>query len=175
LANLDERVAKPVRSVQWEEVAMSERPDFDVDEAHRYFSGACFNKAWDFIDKPDRSAAETDEMIQLAHASAWHWTQRPDCTQDKLSISYWQLSRVYALAEDKERATRYGKLCLEASEDEAPFLVAYAHEALARAAFISGDHDGVAAHLAQARQASAKVTDRDERAMIKKDLDSIET
>ena len=33
---------------------MSEQPGFDLQAAHRYFSAACFNQAWDLIDKADR-------------------------------------------------------------------------------------------------------------------------
>jgi hypothetical protein len=153
---------------------MAKEPDFDVAAAHRFFSAACFNQAWDFIDKPDRTPSDTDSMLQVAHTSAWHWRQRPDCTNDKLSTSYWQLSRVYALAGESQRALRYGNLCLEASQGEAAFLVAYANEALARAAAVAGDRASAARYLKEARRFLAQVTDKEERELVQKDLDSIQ-
>jgi hypothetical protein len=152
---------------------MPEEPDFDVAAAHRFFSSTCFNMAWDFIDKPNLSPAEIDEMLQLAHVSAWHWAQRPDCTRSKQSVSYWQLSRVYALARDSQRARRNAALCLKASEGESPFLIAYAHEALARAAAIAGDHDEALAHVKQARESLVMIDDREEMELVRKDIDSI--
>jgi hypothetical protein len=152
---------------------MSESMNFDVGNAHTFFSQTCFNQAWDLIVKPDRTPAETDDMLQLAHASAWHWRQRPDCTKEKLSIGYWQLSRVFALAGDAQRATRYADLCLEASRSETPFLIACAYEALARAASVAGDRETVAGHLQQARTWLDMVEDQEDRELIQKDIDAI--
>ncbi len=66
-------------------------------EPHRYFSAQCFNRAWELIRRIDRTELESEQMLLLAQASLWHWTQRPDCTPRNLSIGYWQLSRVFAL------------------------------------------------------------------------------
>ena len=43
---------------------------FDPQPAHRVFSVDAFNSAWDLIEKADRSEADIEEMIALAHASA---------------------------------------------------------------------------------------------------------
>jgi cation transport regulator ChaB len=152
---------------------MTKGPDFEVPAAHRFFSAHCFNRAWDFIDKAQRSAADTDEMLQAAHASAWHWRQRPDCTNDKLAIGYWQLSRVYALAGDVVWAKHYGGLCLQVSRELTPFLLGYAHEALARAAALARESDALGDHLARAKLALGQVTDPQERQLLEKDLGSI--
>src|SRR5262245_27775596 len=112
---------------------MAQDPGFDTAKAHRYFSANCFNKAWEFIEKPDRTPDEDEQMIRLSQASMWHWTQREDCKRQNLSIGYWQLSRVYAIAGRPDDARRYGQLCLEHSREEPPFYLGYAYEALARA------------------------------------------
>jgi len=110
-------------------------PDFDLQTAHKYFSASCFNQAWDFIDKPDRTAGEDQEMLLLSLASLWHWTQRKDCTESNLSVAYWQVSRIYALLGKIEDARQYGQRCLDISLGAKldPFYIAYAYEALARA------------------------------------------
>lgn len=41
----------------------------DVAAAHRYFSVECFNRAWDLIDKPDRTELDDEEMVRLSLAS----------------------------------------------------------------------------------------------------------
>jgi hypothetical protein len=79
---------------------MADDADFDADQAHRHFSASCFNLAWELIDKPDRTAEDDEQMVRLAQASLWHWTQRSDCTDKNLSIGYWQVSRVCALLGD---------------------------------------------------------------------------
>jgi hypothetical protein len=58
--------------------ACYEATDFDVDAAHKYFSAECFNRAWDLIEKKDRSPEENDTMLALSMSSFWHWTQRSD-------------------------------------------------------------------------------------------------
>jgi hypothetical protein len=49
--------------------------DTDLDAAdHRRLGVALFNHTWTLIAKPDRTPAETDEMIHAAHASRYHWS-----------------------------------------------------------------------------------------------------
>ena len=89
-----------------------DEPDFDLATAHEHFSVACFNQVWGLIDKPNRTPAEDQEMVELCLASLWHWSQRDDCTPTNLSIGYWQASRVYALLGQAENAMQYARLCL---------------------------------------------------------------
>jgi gamma-glutamyl:cysteine ligase YbdK (ATP-grasp superfamily) len=152
---------------------MANTPDFDVDAAHRFFSAECFNRAWDLIDKAEHTPEEAERMIHLAHASVWHWSQRPDCQPRNLAVGYWQLSRVYAVSRDAARAAAYGRRSLEASRGQAPFLTAYAHEALARAAAVAGDRATMARHLAEARALLPQVTDPQEKGLLEADLDTI--
>ena len=62
---------------------MAESTGFDIEHAHKYFSVNCFNLTWELIDKPDRTPKDNEQMVRLAQASLWHWTQRPDCTRAK--------------------------------------------------------------------------------------------
>jgi len=59
---------------------VADQADFDLMAAHRHFSAWCFNRAWDLIEKPDRTEAEVRLMTALSHASIFHWISRPDCT-----------------------------------------------------------------------------------------------
>ena len=152
---------------------MNDSSKFDAAVAHRFFSADCYNRAWELIEKSTRTPEEDDQMRNLCHASLWHWTQRGDCTARTLSVGYWQLARVYALLGRADDAARYGGLCLRYSERESPFYAGYAHEALARAARAGGHDESCARHLEEARRLAAQVIDKEERAMLEKDLDTI--
>ena len=154
---------------------MVKKQDFDIFVAHKYFSADCFNRTWDYIDKPIRTALEVDSMLHLSLASLWHWTQREDCTPTKLSIGYWQVSRVFALLRQPENARHYGELCLEEAQKEGvlPYYLGCAYEALARAELVAGNRDKMGALLTQANQVAASLADPEERKMLQADLATI--
>lgn len=154
---------------------MPDEPGFDLAAAHRHFSAECFNRAWDLIDKPDRTPAENEEMVRLSITSTWHWMQRPDCTPQNLSVGYWQTSRAYSLVGRAGQARRYGQLSLEAIREAGglPFYVGYAYEALARAESIAGHAEKAAEYMALAREAAARVPDEEARAALLADLATI--
>ena len=154
---------------------MSEGPGFDLQAAHRYFSAACFNKAWDLIDQAVRSPAEDEAMLRLSLASAWHWTQRPDCAPSNLSVAYWQTSRIYAILGQADNARRYGQLSLEQCQHEGvlPFYLGYAYEALARAEMAAGNAPKTQEYLAQAHEAAERMTDEEAKKMLLDDLATI--
>jgi hypothetical protein len=143
---------------------------FDPSRAHRHFSSVCFNRAWELIEKSDRSGADDEAMILCALASLWHWTQRPDCTDQNLSIAHWQVSRTYALTGQGENAQRHAMWSLELAKDLLPFYKGYAHEAIARAALVLRDHQAFTDHLAQARAFANGIPDIEEKEALEKDL-----
>lgn len=148
-------------------------PAIDLALAHRHFAARCFNAAWDLIDKVDRTPDEDDQMLHVAHASVWHWTQREDCSPVKLSIGYWQLSRVCALARRPDEARHYAAKCLKVTPPDEPFYVGYAHEALARAEKLAGNADAAARHLEAGRGQASAVKDESDRQALAADLDSL--
>ncbi len=154
---------------------MDKSPGFELNDAHRYFSAECFNRAWDYIDKPIRTLEEDLSMLLLGMASLWHWTQRPDVTPANLSVGYWQVARIYALLGLADAARQYGQLCLKASRGEGcqPFHLGYAYEALARAEALAGDHSKAGEYLRLAKQAGDKITKPDVRKQLLADLATI--
>jgi hypothetical protein len=154
---------------------MVKKPDFDIQSAHAYFAAECFNRAWDYIDKPRRKKGEDDQMLQLSLASLWHWTQREDSTATNLSVGYWQVSRVYALLRQPDNARHYGVLSLAAAQEEGvqPFYRGYAYEALARAEMVAGNEDEMEKHLILAHQIAATLTNPEEKKQLLRDLSKI--
>jgi hypothetical protein len=154
---------------------MSQPAPFDIEAAHRYFAAECFNRAWDLINKTERTPEEDEQMIRLSLASHWHWTQRADCTQENMSIAYWQTSRVYAVLSHAQNARRYAQLCLDASsDDDVPlWCLGYAYEALARAEFVAGNQTLMNEYLREAQSVAETLTDHETQQMLLADLETI--
>ncbi len=153
---------------------MTKTPDLSTPEAvHRYFSAFCFNLTWDLLEKPDRSAAENEAMIQACLASLWHWSQRPESTDWERSVGAWQAARVYAVVQQADNARRYGQMALSFANNQPPFYQAYAYEALARAEAVAGNRNTAERHLEQARQLAGQVEKAEEQELILTDLNTI--
>jgi len=162
-----------LRDPDGHQVEIHESP-VDWAGAHPFFAAHCFNTAWDYIDKPNRTPEEDEMMINLTQASIWHWKQRPDCTATNLSVGYWQAARVYALVNQVENARRYGQLCLEITPRDLPFYMGYAYEALARAEMTAGNMPMMQEYLQKARNYAAQVPDEDDRKYLESDLETIQ-
>ncbi|QDT56763.1 hypothetical protein Pan44_48230 [Caulifigura coniformis] len=145
----------------------------DVAAAHLHFAPACFNRAWELLDKPDRTSAENDEMLHSAVASLWHWSRREDCRPRNLAVGYWLVSRVQAMLGNGLEARRFAARAALHATGEPPFYMAYAHEALARAGHVLHHEPAVTRHLDEARQLLELVTDPEERKMLEADLESL--
>ena len=85
---------------------MARKTKIDEAAAHRYFAAHCFNQAWDLIEKEDRSPEDDRLMVATSHASIYHWLERADCDSEKLSVGYWQLSRVLSLTGSADEALK---------------------------------------------------------------------
>lgn len=112
-------------------------------------------------------------MLLLAMTSLWHWTQRADCTSKHLSVGHWQVSRVHAIRGDGLNARRNAERSLRFAEDASEFFIAYAHEALSRAALVLADHAEARKQLSQARLLAESLSDGQDKQMLMMDLEGI--
>ena len=151
------------------------QPDFDIDAAHKYFSAECFNRAWDLIEKKDRSPEENETMLALSMSSFWHWTKRSDRSAENLSVAYWQLSRIFVLLDQSFNALKYGESCLTISRDPSlpPYCLGYAYEALARAHMKLGNTEKALTYIEEAKKVSENMKDPETKKMLLKDLETI--
>jgi hypothetical protein len=140
------------------------------DTSHKHFSASYFNRAWELLEKADRTPDDDECMVSIGHASLAHWRDRPDCQQRNMSIGYWQLARIHAVLGRGENATHYGRLCLASSDGEPPFYQGYAYEALARAALLTGDIEAFRIHHSEAGRFASEVIDDGERKVLEDDL-----
>lgn len=152
---------------------MAKHPDFDIAAAHKYFAAHCFNSAWDLLEKPTRTAEDDRLMVALNQASIYHWLNRQDCEPKRLSVGYWQASRIQAVLGNAAEASRYAEVCLSYSADLEPFFLGYAHEALARAAYAADETEVAEKHLELATAQAALVGRKDDRALLLKDLQDL--
>lgn len=136
--------------------------------SHKQLAVNCFNKTWDLLDKSERTRAEEEQMIHLCHTSLWHWTQVEDHTPQNLSIGYWQLSRVYAVVENGEQALYYAKQCVSIGHaaDLAPFFIAYAYEAQARAQTLIGQFAEAKKSLLLAEEFTQEVAEENSNLLV---------
>ncbi|MCC6997389.1 MAG: hypothetical protein IT370_22430 [Deltaproteobacteria bacterium] len=151
------------------------RPEPLSPEQHRALGVEYFNAVWKLLDAPARTASDDLTMIHLAHASRHHWGHAAGATPVNLVRGEWQVSRVYAVVGRAEPARFHAERCLELCVAGAidGFDLAYAHEALARAAQVAGDSEALARHLALARAEAASVPAKD-LANLQADLQELE-
>ncbi len=148
-------------------------PLTDLDGAtHRALGVALFNHVWTLLEKADRSAADTDEMIHAAHASRFHWSRAEGTEPVNLARGEWQCSRVYAVLGRGEPALWHARRCLAINEAEGrgDWDIAAAYEAMARASAVAGDTAAAADWKARATAALDAIADPDEWEIIEGDV-----
>lgn len=153
---------------------MADTPNFDIQQAHTFFSDDCSNRTWGNMDKNSiRSTEENMEMLHTAIASIWHWSQRKDVTCENLSVGYWQVSRVYCLIRQPNNARTYGMLALQYAKELSPFFRGYAYETLARAEMIANKRVIMLTHLEKAHEMLMQINDEVNKQRLANDLETI--
>ncbi|HSG90087.1 MAG TPA: hypothetical protein VLA56_12820 [Pseudomonadales bacterium] len=111
----------------------------DPDAWHRYFAMATNNQAWSLAALPERSPEQREEMLDAAHASAWHW--RKVGTELQAVRATMLLAEVHALC-------GWGTAALAEAQRVAAFFegraaddweLAFVHTVHAHAAAVAGD------------------------------------
>ena len=145
-------------------------------ECHKYFSVNCFNECWNYLAADSLSGADSQKMVLLASSSLWHWQQRPDVSQQNLSIGYWQLAKAYVKAKMPVAALKTANTCLEISlkAELEPFYVGYAYEALACTYLLNGNTSETQQNLAAAEKYLSKIKDEEEKQYLQADLKKLE-
>jgi len=142
---------------------------------HRALGAGLYNRTWDLMEIEDRTADQDDELVDTAHASAWHWRQVGN--EANASRAHWILSRVYAVLgrgpEALHHARRQNELLELGGEGFEPWDAPSAAEAMARALAMAGDTAGALAWKAKAEALIAAIPGAEDRAVIEGDLATI--
>jgi DNA-binding transcriptional MerR regulator len=148
--------------------------DPGLDEAdERRVAVALFNATWELMEKENRTRADDDAMLHMAHASRHHWGQIG--TPANLGRGEWQCSRVYALLGRSEPCLHHAQRCLDICRENniADWDLAFAYEALARGYAVAGDASRARECTEQALAAAEDIAEDEERELVLSDLETI--
>ena len=141
----------------------------------RKLAAELFNGVWTLLETEDRTRAQDDRMLHMAHASRHHWEQVGG--PENLARGEWQCSRVYAALRRPEPALHHAQRVLDLCQEHGigDWDLAFAYEALARAHAVAGDPTAAARAVRQARAAAEEIADPGDRALLLADLETIAT
>ena len=164
---------------------MPDSPDLDAsrplrDDAatHRRLGVDLYNHTWTLLELPDRSPTQVDEMVDAAHASAWHWTRAGGALANA-ARSQWLIARVYSTIGRAEPALWHANRCVALAEAAVAAGVAEdwdlaaALEGLARARLVAGDDASARTTAARAADALESSADPEDREQIERDVRSL--
>jgi DNA-binding transcriptional MerR regulator len=188
LANASAEPVSPAPAAATPPTAQAQAPDPEVptvptpptppilDPAvHRAFGAGLYNRSWDLLEIEDRTADQDDELVDTAHASAWHWRQVGN--EANASRSHWLLSRVYAVLgrapEALYHARRQNELLELGGEGFEPWDAPSGAEAMSRALALAGDTAGALEWKARAEALVGNIPGAEDRAVIEGDLATI--
>jgi DNA-binding transcriptional MerR regulator len=159
------------------ETATSATNSSTLPESERRLAADLFNLVWTLLEQTGRTVEDDDRMVHAAHASRYHWGQVGG--PEQLAIGEWQCARVYSVLGRAEPALHHARRCLEIATagntagTVPDWLVASAHEGLARAYLVGGQRESALAAKAAAEATLAKVTDAEDRQVVQDDLASL--
>ncbi len=151
---------------------MTEEKTYTLGEAQRYFAVETNKLTWGLLGKADRTEAENDRLIQLAHASAFHWSEIG--TAVNYTRGEWLISHVYAVLNRPEAALFHAQRCLQICLDNAfdDFDLAYAYEAVARAAAANSKQADYEKYVALAQTAGEQIKDAEDKSIFVGDFEA---
>jgi hypothetical protein len=137
--------------------------DDDIRKWHRRFAMECNNRAWRLSEAPTLSAAENTEMLDAAHAAAFHWSKVG--TEIHTARANMLLAHVHALLGHAEPAMQYAGACFAnvTSRESPQWELAFAHAVLAHAASAAGNAELHSRHFTLAKQMGQALPNAEER------------
>lgn len=148
---------------------MSDRPSADeIATWQKRFAVVCNNRAWQLVEKAERTPSEVHEMLHAAHASAWHWARVGTALNEARANLL--LGLAHALASEGPLALRYAMSAFNYfNEHEAPdWEQAFAHASLAAAAKAAGNPELHREHYAEAQRLGEAIADSEDRAVFER-------
>jgi len=126
------------------------------------------SRAWRLAEKPSRTKAEDQEMLNAANAVTSHWEKEGDELERARAAIL--LGQVHALLGDGKRASQYAREAfayVTEHEDDLPaWQIAFAHAVMANAAAVNGEGSLHKTHYQRAKTLGSALTDDDERALF---------
>ena len=150
-----------------------EDPTPGATEFHRKTAVACFNKAWDLLDKKERSREEDLQMLHEAHTSRYHWGHIGNA--HNFAIGDWQISRAYAALQQAAPALLFAKSSLELCQKNGlKDLLPSAYEGMARAYVTATNTSEAKRYIELARKELELIGDEEDRKIYRQQIDETE-
>jgi tetratricopeptide (TPR) repeat protein len=141
---------------------------------HRKIAADCFNRTWDYLEQKNRSLDDDQVMLNLAHASRYHWSLigKPW----NFTTGDWQISRVYAALNQPDLALSFAKKALEISEkNNLSERLISAYEGMARAYAVAKKYPSAQDFVNKAREQMRTVSlDAEDRKTYSDQIDETE-
>ena len=154
--------------------AQSTPPELRAD-LERALAVELFNRTWELLELPSRTEQQDDEMVDAAHASAWHW--RNVGTPANAARAHWLCARVYATLGRAEAALLHARRAVEivavGGEGLEDWDAAAASEGMARALLACGNPTAAASWKQRAITELERIADPEDRIQIAADLESL--
>jgi hypothetical protein len=137
-------------------------PD-EIERSHRWHAVECNNLAWRLSDLASRTPRQDEEMLDAAHASAFHWARAGNDLH---------AARAKMLLGHIHAALGYGQTALAYAQQSYDFLIAhappdweaaFAHAVLAHAAFAAGEQSLHRQYHASAQALGKAIADPEDR------------
>ncbi|MEM9633456.1 MAG: hypothetical protein AAGA50_19145 [Pseudomonadota bacterium] len=142
---------------------------------HKALAISLNQRIWFLLEKKDRTAEESDEMVHVAHASLWHWLQAGGPLQKQRGE--WIIGRVYVVLEVAGAALRHAERTFDLTERHSAELQdfdhAYAYELMARALLLNGDQGKALDMWERAKHLGAEIQGAKDREIFLGDLNAI--
>jgi hypothetical protein len=153
-----------------DDVPVVEGADEEVARWHRRFAVELFNRSWDLLEMPERTTEDDAEMLAVAFASAYHWSQVG--TAENIALGDHQIAKVASHVGQPALALHYARRALEAIEigHFGDWQVAAAYEGMARASAAAGDRSGRDYWLQRCMIALGAVSDAGDRSVVAEQL-----
>lgn len=128
-------------------------------EIHQQLAAHLFNQSWDILLKEDRSRKEEDVLVNMVHASLYHWRQ----IGQPINIlrGEWMIAHVYTILGHKEEALYHAENVMTLKDEIKPqdWDLAYCYEAMARVMALWGDKPAFDKYYEQALAAGKEIKD----------------
>jgi len=144
-------------------------------DVHRALAAGLFNRAWDLLEIEDRTRRQDAELIDTAHASAWHWRQVGSAANE--ARGHWLMARVYSVLGHGAEAVYHARRANDVLDGGGDGIEDWdrpaAAEAMARALVAAGDLAAAAEWKAKAAALLESVTEADDRRVVENDLEAL--
>jgi hypothetical protein len=137
---------------------------------HQEQAVSLFNMSWDLLFKANRNRSDEDILINMVHASLYHWRQIGEAIN--ILRGEWMICHVYTILKLKEAALYHAENVLRLMDEQKPvdWDLAYCYEAMARVQALLGNKDEFNKYYDLALDATAKVVDESSKSQLEADL-----